>query len=106
MFTIKFYGDFGSRIRILTAQSFTVLRISGGHEITVHQKNGMDDARYDVKEPWPEATTSDQQASQWPVRFQRAIIENENGKTTDIFQVMSDPKPYVPPPPPPNALAS
>ena len=87
MFTIKFYTELGSRIRIRTAQSFTILESRDGWEISLHQKDGSSggDSRVDVKAPWPEAITSDDQAKQWPERFQRAIIENENGKTTDIF---------------------
>ena len=102
MFTIKLYSDLGSRIRIMTAESFTVLQNREGWEITLHQKNQLDDNRFDIKEPWPEAKTSDEQREQWPVRFQRAIIENELGKTTDIFQWTADASRNAPA----NALAA
>lgn len=85
MFTIKLYSDLGHRQRILTAESFTILRVSDGVEITLHQKCMHDDSRVDIKQPWPEAHTSDEQQAQWPERHQRAIIENELGKTTEII---------------------
>ena len=81
MFTIKLYQDAG-RQKILAADSFTILR--GGPnpseaEITLHQKNG-ESIRYDIMPP---------QADNYegPTVFQRAIIENMAGKTTEIIQL-------------------
>ena len=50
MFTIKLYSSNGYRQRILEAESFTILRggDDGGAEITLHQKNGAEDNRYDI----------------------------------------------------------
>jgi hypothetical protein len=85
MFTIKLYSDNGYRQKILSAESFTILRggsSPGGDEaeITLHQKNRNDDRRYDIKSaaPTPENYEG-------PPIFQRAIIENASGKTTEII---------------------
>ena len=89
MFTIKLYGDLGHRQRILEAESFTILRVSDGFEVTLHRPPSMahDDCRYDIKNAWPEPKTSDEQQGQWPARFDRAIIENAAGKTTEIVSI-------------------
>lgn len=84
MFTIKFYSDNGFRQKILSAESFTILRggaSPGGDEaeITLHQKNG-DGVRYDIKPTPPDG-------HEGPAIFQRAIIENAAGKTTEIIQL-------------------
>lgn len=80
MFTIKFYSEDGYRTRILSAESFTVLRGENGEaEITLHQRSPNDDARYDIvsgKIGRPEG---------WPPVFGKAIIENVAGKTTEII---------------------
>ena len=81
MFTIKLYQDTG-RQKIMAAESFTILR--GGDnpseaEITLHQKNG-EGVRYDIKAEPP-------QGYEGPTIFQRAIIENMAGKTTEIIQL-------------------
>lgn len=81
MFTIKLYQDKG-RQKIMAAESFTILR--GGSnlseaEITLHQKNG-DGVRYDIKAEPPENYDG-------PTIFQKAIIENMAGKTTEIIQL-------------------
>lgn len=80
MFTIKFYSDNGYRQRIIEAESFTILRggDDGGAEITLHQKNQTDDRRIDVG-PNVERETY------MPPLYQRAIIENAAGKTTEII---------------------
>jgi hypothetical protein len=81
MFTIKLYQDAG-RQKILAAESFTILRggsSPGEAEITLHQKNG-DGVRYDIR---PEPT----EYYEGPTIFQRAIIENSAGKTTEIIQL-------------------
>lgn len=90
MFTIKFYrGTPGSpdgyRQCILSADSFTVLR--GGDdsaEITLHRKNG-DDQRVDVAHPAP-------RQPDWPDVYDRAIIENAAGKTTEIIALSPAPR--------------
>ena len=87
MFTIKLYSDNGYRQKILSAESFTILRGGSGPggdeaEITLHQKNQNDDVRYDIK---PSAPLPNDYAG--PVIYQRAIIENAAGKTTEIIQL-------------------
>ncbi len=86
MFTIKFYSDNGGRQRILEAESLTILRcgevtVGGGEaEITLHQKNQSDDCRYDIDvAPAPDYVG--------PPIFQKVIIENSAGKTTEIIQL-------------------
>ena len=87
MFTIKLYSESGFRQRILEAESFTVLR--GGAspqgdeaEITLHQKNQSDDRRFDIR---PTAELPPEYAG--PPVFQKAIIENSAGKTTEIISL-------------------
>ena len=91
MFTIKFYSGDGSRQRIFEAESFTILRapqdatpaaspgmVDGiDAEITIHQKHG--DFRIDV------GHTLKPRDSHWPPVFQKAIIENAGGRTTEII---------------------
>lgn len=86
MFTIKFYSHDGCRQKILSADSFTILRNprgtpsdDGGAEITLHQKNG-DGCRIDV------ADDKNRDPS-WPPHFAKAIIENAAGRTTEIIVV-------------------
>lgn len=81
MFTIKLYQDVGRQV-ILAAESFTILRggsSPGEAEITLHQKNG-EGRRYDIRPEPPEGYEG-------PTIFQRAIIENMAGKTTEIIQL-------------------
>ena len=79
MFTIKLYC--GSRIRILSAESFTILgNPIDGWEITLHQKNQSDDVRYDIGD------ASLKRDSSMPILFESAIIENSQGKTTQILR--------------------
>lgn len=89
MFTIKFYSDNGYRQKILSAESFTILRggpSPGGDEaeITLHQKDQNDDVRYDIRHENPVAV-----GYEGPPRYQRAIIENAAGKTTEIIQLQT-----------------
>lgn len=81
MFTIKLYN--GGRQKILSAESFTILRgpisANSAAEITLHQKNPADDVRYDV--------TNEIRPEGWPERFDKAIIENAAGRTTEIIQL-------------------
>lgn len=84
MFTVKFYDHSGLRQRILSAESFTLLR--GVYpddeevvEVTLHQKDGKDDCRIDLKAVEPK-----QFDPNWPPIFARAIIENSAGKTTEF----------------------
>ena len=80
MFTIKFYREGAFRERIFEAESFTVLRgASGVTEITLHSAkvNGeWVDFRLDV---------GDAEEDVSPERFDKAIIENAMGKTTEII---------------------
>ena len=78
MFTIKFYAGLGERQIILAAESFTILRgRDGGAEVTLHQKSG-DSIRYDVGIDRGNRLDG-------PQLFDRAIIENAMGKTTEII---------------------
>lgn len=79
MFTIKLYSD-GGRTRIMAAESFTILRDPAGcAEITLHQKNQTDDSRVDV------GPADDGRDVNWPSLYQRAIIENSAGRTTEMI---------------------
>lgn len=79
MFTIKFYSDAGRR-KIMSAESFTILRgDDGGSEITLHQKDASYDSRIDI------ADSHLKRESGWPMVYDRAIIENMAGKTTEII---------------------
>lgn len=79
MFTIKLYGQNNYRQRILEAESFTILRSDdGGAEITLHQKNSSDDSRVDISFSGSACIASDVPS------FEKAIIENSVGKTTEI----------------------
>lgn len=84
MFTIKLYRDDGFRQRIHEADDFTILRtglhpdaapVSGWVEITAHRKNG-EDFRFDVGD-----SPSQPSGGVW----ERAIIENAAGRTTEII---------------------
>lgn len=77
MFTLKFYTNDLALTRIFEAESLTILRFDGASEITLHQRVG-DDFRIDVSSATP--------AEGCPRVFQKAIIENSNGKTTEIIQ--------------------
>lgn len=78
MFTIKLYKE--GRQRIYSADSFTILRgNSGSAEITIHRKNQGEDFRVDI--------TDTERQEGWPETFDRAIIENAAGKTTEIIQL-------------------
>jgi hypothetical protein len=85
MFTVKFYTEdangHGFRQLILAAESFTLLRggEDGGAEITLHQKNQGDDRRIDI------GSADEKRDPNWPPLYQRAIIENATGKTTEII---------------------
>jgi hypothetical protein len=86
MFTIKLYSSDPNnaspyRQRILTADSFTVLRdpADGAAEITLHNASG--DVRYDVRSVDPDKPRE----PGWPDVYQKAIIENAAGKTTEII---------------------
>ena len=81
MFTIKFYTNDNARQIIRSAESFTILRDEdkGEYEITMHQKNQNEDSRIDIL---PVGTPRD---PMWPPVFQKAIIENGAGRTTEII---------------------
>lgn len=94
MFTIKFYSNDGYRSIIKEAESFTILRGGdGGAEITLHQKNSLDDSRIDIGDDGPNGPT---RLSDWPPVYGKAIIENSAGKTTEIICVRT----YTGPPQP------
>ena len=88
MFTIKAYAD-GFITRILEADSFTILDgPNGTREITLHRDSG-EDVRIDVC-----------QKPSGPDRFpyyQKAIIENAAGKTTEIIHPYSSAVPLPSP---------
>jgi len=78
MFTLKFYRFDGSRTRILSADFITILRDGNlNAEITLHRNVG-EDIRVDIG---PEEERPDG----WPAVYQRVIIENAAGKTTEII---------------------
>lgn len=78
MFTIKMYRDgVTTKIRVLEADSFSILRSDSGAEITLHRKVG-DDERYDLGDGNPTLEADGRQ-------YDRAIIENAAGKTTEIL---------------------
>ena len=92
MFTIKLYGSTG-HCRILEAESFSILRGDFGEaEITVHQKDPEDTRRYDLR---GDGDGSILEEGFNPV-FQRAIIENSNGKTTEVLTAYCRPLASVP----------
>jgi hypothetical protein len=82
MFTIKFYSGDGFRQVIEEADSFTILRSvhdeDGSAEITLHRKSG-ESVRRDIGDE------SKPLEAHWPPRFNKAIIENSAGKTTEII---------------------
>lgn len=89
MFTIKLYSADGWRQKILEADSFTVLRGNASNygneaEITLHRKSS-DDVRYDIRPK--EVLAPDYQG---PEVFERAIIENGAGKTTEIISASAN----------------
>lgn len=89
MFTIKFYSHEGGRQRIEAADSFTILRMDqvGGAEITLHRKNPSDDIRVDIG-PHRNCVP----VGGWPNDvFQKAIIENAAGRTTEIISLQPAP---------------
>lgn len=81
MFTVKFYTEDGYRQVIKTAESFTILRggDDGGAEITLHQKSPGDSCRIDI------GPLGTERPEGWPPLFQKAIIENAAGRTTEII---------------------
>lgn len=94
MFTVKLYQN--EKSRILEAESFTIVRTTIGAEITLHQKDPAKDARYDVG-----STKGDNEPTDY---YDRAIIENMNGKTTEMISAIpihrdhfvNAPEPYDP----------
>lgn len=85
MFTIKLYTGSGYRNVIMAADSFTILRGPRGEaEITLHRKSG-DDIRVDIVHDEP--TAAGQNPPTCP-QFQKAIIENAAGKTTEIITLI------------------
>lgn len=77
MFTLKFYSHDLGRVRIFEAESLTILRDDGSSEITLHQKQGPD-FRVDV-------SSETERGEYEPPAFASVIIENANGKTTEII---------------------
>lgn len=84
MFTIKLYRDGGYSQRILEAEGFSIIRPQGGGaEIMLHRPLGPNgeyrDERFDVSAQEPPN-------DQGPY-YERAIIENAMGKTTEIVAI-------------------
>jgi hypothetical protein len=79
MFTVKFYQSFHRQV-IEQADSVTILKDeeSGTAEITLHRTIGID-VRRDIKDE------RDRKDSYEPPFFDKAIIENAAGKTTEII---------------------
>lgn len=89
MFTIKLYTDDDFHQIIETADSFTVLREQNGEaEITLHRRSLSGDCRFDIK---PRFEIGTDEAG--PPRFQKAIIENAAGKTTEMISLPFPPRP-------------
>lgn len=90
MFTVKAYK--GDNVRLYEADSITILRSVDCYpeesEITLHRVIG-EDLRIDVKEDKPVEPI-------WPSRFDKVIIENSAGKTTEIVRYMPSPDKYDP----------
>lgn len=74
MFTVKAYTT--GKTKIYEAESFTILRSGDESEISMHMLHGID-VRIDVGEG--------DRPDGWPPFFDRVIIENSNGKTTEII---------------------
>lgn len=97
MFTIKLYSDNAARRRIYEADDFTILRfapdvqVAGPQwvEVTAHRKSG-DDFRFDIG-----ASPYEPAGGVW----ERLIIENAAGRTTEIIGYHAGPPPPAPPPP-------
>ena len=87
MFTLKFYKyakeSIGERIVIRQAENITILRDTDGAEITMHTSSG--DQRLDVgfhNTVRPEC---------FPDCFDRLIVENAAGKTSEIVSFLPSP---------------
>lgn len=85
MFTIKLYGMNG-RSRIEQADSFTIVRQDFNFEITLHRKT-LDDVRFDVSLDEPD----DSDTTHW----EKAIIENQFGATTEVITAMKRPRNFM-----------
>lgn len=103
MFTIKLYKGNGFRQRLLEAESFTILRNleSGTSEITLHRSPGPNgefrDERFDVTSASladADGPADDDGLGLVSVdrRYERAIIENAAGKTTEIISLNDAPR--------------
>lgn len=80
MFTVKLYR--GTRIRIASAASFTVVDEGDAtlKGVTLHQTNGDDEVYYvGARDPERHSYVDEHRV------YDRAIIENGNGKTTEII---------------------
>lgn len=84
MFTIKLYKNSGAYRRVYEAESFTILATNQGSsdgpchdwsEITAHLKSG-DSLRFDIGNSPYDPTGG---------RWEKAIIENGAGRTTEII---------------------
>lgn len=81
MFTIKAYKHNEFSCRVLSAKSLTILRLEDGSaEITLHQHSGHDDSRIDIGSDDVGRTAGS------PDLYEKVIVENEFGKTTEIIQ--------------------
>lgn len=92
MFTVKFFGSYENglyhRQRIYSAEDLTILKArDGSAEITLHQKNPSDSFRIDVE--WEGFSERDPGS---PPVYQKAVIENASGRTTEIVVLGPDPR--------------
>lgn len=81
MFTLKFYSTCENRCRIKMADDITIMRGFDGSdaEITLHYRDGNRDHRIDI------AHQDVARPEGWPPAYQKVIIENAAGKTTEII---------------------
>lgn len=92
MFTLKLYADDGFRQRIVECESFTVLRPTNcAPEITCHgvrDQGAWHDIRFDI-------VGNSQSEHEPEFRWDKAILENSNGKTTEIVYSNGYPAPLT-----------
>lgn len=83
MFTLKLYQ--ADKIRIVECESVTVYRwANGAAQVTLHQKPGGFDSVACVGDPPP-------MAADGSMVYDRAIVENASGKTTEM--IYPEPRP-------------
>lgn len=94
MITVKLYAEGDFRQRVIECESVTVLRPANcAIELTLHGmrvEGEISDRRFDLI-GHPSALTPDNDAIPW----ERAIIENANGKTSEIIFANGHPSALV-----------